>query len=33
MTGGGTTYEALQLNLESLWTGGPFTDAVSPHAY
>ncbi|KIY63304.1 glycoside hydrolase family 95 protein [Cylindrobasidium torrendii FP15055 ss-10] len=28
MTGGGTFYEALQLNIESLWTGGPFEDPL-----
>ncbi|KAJ7584657.1 glycoside hydrolase family 95 protein [Mycena floridula] len=26
MTPGGTTMEALQLNIESLWSGGPFQD-------
>ncbi|KAG6859715.1 hypothetical protein C0995_005128 [Termitomyces sp. Mi166 len=25
---GGTTYEATQLNIESLWSGGPFSDPV-----
>jgi hypothetical protein len=29
MTPGGTAYEAIQLNIESLWTGGPFADPVS----
>ena len=28
MTPGGTTYETTQLNIESLWTGGPFADPV-----
>ncbi|KIY64807.1 glycoside hydrolase family 95 protein [Cylindrobasidium torrendii FP15055 ss-10] len=27
MTPGGTTYEATQLNIESLWSGGPFQNA------
>ncbi|KAI0339318.1 glycoside hydrolase family 95 protein [Trametopsis cervina] len=27
MTPGGTTYETTQLNIESLWSGGPFMDA------
>jgi alpha-L-fucosidase 2 len=26
MSPGGTTYEATQLNIESLWTGGSFAD-------
>ncbi|KAG6886580.1 hypothetical protein C0995_006789, partial [Termitomyces sp. Mi166 len=26
MVPGGTTYEATQLNIESLWSGGPFSD-------
>ncbi|KAK7040767.1 hypothetical protein VNI00_009673 [Paramarasmius palmivorus] len=26
MTGGGTTLELTQLNIESLWSGGPFSD-------
>ena len=29
MTPGGTTYEETQLNIESLWSGGPFADPVS----
>ena len=28
MTPGGTTLETTQLNLESLWSGGPFEDSV-----
>jgi alpha-L-fucosidase 2 len=32
MTPGGTAYEETQLNIESLWTGGPFADPVSPLA-
>jgi hypothetical protein len=33
MTPGGTTYETTQLNIESLWTGGPFADPVSSFVY
>lgn len=29
MTPGGTTFEATQLNIESLWSGGPFQDPVN----
>jgi hypothetical protein len=29
MIPGGTTYETTQLNIESLWAGGPFADIVS----
>lgn len=29
MIPGGTTYETTQLNIESLWSGGPFSDPVS----
>ena len=29
MTPGGTQQEATQLNIESLWSGGPFADPVS----
>jgi hypothetical protein len=29
MTPGGTTQETLQLNIETLWSGGPFADPVS----
>jgi len=28
MLPGGTTQETTQLNIESLWTGGPFADPV-----
>ena len=28
MTPGGTTQESTQLNIESLWSGGPFADPV-----
>lgn len=31
MTPGGTTQEATQLNIESLWSGGPFADPVHSH--
>jgi alpha-L-fucosidase 2 len=29
MTPGGTQHESLQLNIESLWSGGPFADPVN----
>jgi hypothetical protein len=29
MISGGTTHEIIQLNIESLWSGGPFADPVS----
>ena len=29
MTPGGTSQEITQLNIESLWSGGPFQDSVS----
>ena len=29
MIPGGSNYEIIQLNIESLWTGGPFADPVS----
>ena len=29
MTPGGTIQETTQLNIESLWSGGPFADSVS----
>jgi alpha-L-fucosidase 2 len=28
MVPGGTTQETTQLNIESLWSGGPFADSV-----
>ena len=32
MTPGGTAYESTQLNIESLWSGGPFQDPVCSNA-
>lgn len=33
MTPGGTTQEITQLNIESLWSGGPFDDPVGVMAF
>ena len=35
MTPGGTSQETTQLNIESLWSGGPFADSVGglPHTF
>jgi alpha-L-fucosidase 2 len=30
MVPGGTSNEVTQLNIESLWSGGPFADKVFP---